>query len=344
MAAIALTQRQLIDAQRNLFDSVVKLIAGAIDAKSPHTSGHCQRVPVIARMLAEAVNNDDRPEWLNAHLSEDELYELNVAAWLHDCGKLAMPDYVMDKRTKLDGLNDRITEIDARLAALYHSFRADKWESLTRRFLADSDELFFEADKSIILEKRRLQKFSDFLHFSNNGDAFMSNEMQQKVKDAGGTYWTALDGDRPLLTEEEVDLLNITSGTLSTQERKIVKDHIIVTIDMLKALPYPQKLKNVVEIAGGHHERVDGKGYPYGLTGQQLSLRARIMAIADIFEALTAPDRPYKQPKTLSETLKIMGFMAKEGHLDAELFDVFLNQKVYLQYAQQFMSVTQIDL
>ncbi len=343
MAATALTQRQLIDAQRNLFDSVVKLIANAIDAKSPYTSGHCQRVPVVAKMLAEAVNADTRPIWVKAAFSDDELYELNVAAWLHDCGKLATPDYIMDKRTKLDGLNDRISEVDARLAALFQGMRADKWEQVARNLAAEANQSLDDVDAFLITEQQRVQALSAFLHLANQGDEFMAESMQQKVKDAAVIPWLSLAGASPLLSSEEVELLNIARGTLSSQERKIINDHIVVTIDMLKTLPYPKNLKNVVEIAGGHHERVDGKGYPYGLTIQQLSLRARIMAIADVFEALTASDRPYKQPKTLSETLKIMGFMAKEGHIDSDLFNVFVHHKVYLDYAVTYLSKVQID-
>jgi HD-GYP domain-containing protein (c-di-GMP phosphodiesterase class II) len=344
MAATALTQRQLIDAQRQLFDSVVKLIANAIDAKSPYTSGHCQRVPVAAVMLAEAVNTDTRPAWLDVTFNEDELYELNVAAWLHDCGKLATPDYIMDKRTKLDGLNDRITEVDARLAAFYQGTRADKWEQCARQLAGEESASIAAVEADVAADFAQSQALSSFLHIANQGDEFMAEEKQQQVKNAASHYWHSLTGDQPLLTPDEISLLNIAKGTLSAQERQIINDHIVVTIDMLKTLPYPKKLKNVLEIAGGHHERVDGKGYPYGLTGDQLSVRARIMAIADVFEALTARDRPYKQPKTLSETIKIMGFMAKEGHIDAGLFDVFVQQKVHLRYAQANMNPDQIDM
>lgn len=343
MAATALTQRQLIDAQRGLFDSVVKLIANAIDAKSPYTSGHCKRVPVAAVMLAEAVNLDTRPEWSDVHFNEDEMYELNVAAWLHDCGKLATPDYIIDKRTKLDGLNDRITEVDTRLAAYYQMLRANAWETLARQKMEDPESIA-TLESALATEFDRTKDLSAFLHVVNQGDEFMAPEKQQRVKDTAGILWMSLGEDRPLLTQHEVELLNIAKGTLSAQERKVVNDHILVTIDMLKTLPYPKKLKNVVEIAGGHHERVDGKGYPYGLTGEHLSLRARIMAIADVFEALTAKDRPYKQPKTLSETLNIMGFMAREGHIDAGLFDVFVSQKVYLRYANKHLDGVQIDV
>lgn len=339
MAATALTQRQLIDAQKKLFDSVVKLIASAIDAKSAYTSGHCQRVPIVAHLLAEACNRDGQ----FAQFSDDELYELDVSAWLHDCGKLATPDYIMDKRTKLDGLNDRISEVETRLAVSFQQKRADLWESFAKSLCHDRMALAFVEDQ---VEEAHIQVLdtASFLRTVNQGDEFMAVELQERVKALGAQTWASLSDEKPLLSVDEIDLLNIARGTLSSAERKIINDHIVVTIDMLKTLPYPKKLLNVVEIAGGHHERVDGKGYPFGLMKDQLSVRARILAIADVFEALTAKDRPYKQPKTLSETMKIMGFMAKEGHIDADLYQLFLAQKVYLDYAKVYMSPAQIDM
>lgn len=344
MAATALTQRQLIDAQKKLFDSVVQLIANAIDAKSPYTSGHCQRVPVIAHMLAEANNRDakDRGD-AEAVFSEDELYELDVAAWLHDCGKLATPDYIMDKRTKLDGLNDRISEVKTRVAVSFQQQRADYWENFARSVCQDRLALAQVDNQVTDAQLQAIDKIH-FLRTANQGDEFMAPELQDRVRALGKEAWLSLEGEQPLLSPAEIELLNIARGTLSADERKIINDHIVVTIDMLKELPYPKKLTNVVEIAGGHHERVDGKGYPAGLTKDQLSVRARMLAIADVFEALTAKDRPYKQPKTLSESLKIMGFMAKEGHIDPVLYQLFIDQKVYLEYAKGYMSESQIDM
>ena len=343
MAATALTQRQLIDAQRKLFDSVVQLIANAIDAKSPYTSGHCKRVPVVANLLARAVNQSDKDEWLNVKLTEEEIYELDVAAWLHDCGKLATPDYIMDKRTKLEGLVDRIHEIEARIAAQLAQYEASLWQEALIQQQAVPTDVIDTIEQKIQTKKQELIDIVEFLQVANTGDEFMAEENQNKIIQLSHANWPSLNGDLPLLSEAEVDLLNISRGTLSEQERNIINDHIIVTIDMLKTLPYPKNLRDVVEIAAGHHERIDGKGYPYGLTGQQLSLRARILAIADVFEALTAKDRPYKKAKTLSESLKIMSFMAKEGHIDRNLFELFVSKKVYLVYAREHMGNEQID-
>jgi len=343
MAATALTQRQLITSQRKLFDSVVKLIANAIDAKSPHTSGHCQRVPVVANLLAKAVNENQDKEWQSVHFSEEELYELDTAAWLHDCGKLATPDYIMDKKTKLEGLVDRIHEVETRLAVKYADYKAELWyQALIKQQNGDVIDTA-DIENQLAKKKQELAEIAQVLKNANIGEEEMSEAKQKQVSQLSSINWPSLTGDLPLLSLSEVDLLNIKKGTLSTQERKIINDHIVVTIDMLKALPYPKHLSNVVEIAAGHHERIDGKGYPYGLTGQQLSLRARIMAIADVFEALTAKDRPYKKPIMLSESLKMMSLMVKEGHIDRNLFELFLTQKVYLSYAKQHMAIEQID-
>jgi HD-GYP domain-containing protein (c-di-GMP phosphodiesterase class II) len=137
--------------------------------------------------------------------------------------------------------------------------------------------------------------------------------------------------------------LTIKFGTLTDEERKVINNHIVVTIRMLESLPWPKHLTNVPEYAGGHHERMDGKGYPRGLTRDQMSVQARIMAIADIFEALTAADRPYKKGKTLSESLKILGNFRMNGHIDPELFDIFIRDKIYLTFAHKNMAANQID-
>lgn len=343
MAAIALTQKQLILAQQHLFTSVIRLIANAIDAKSPYTSGHCKRVPVVANLIAHAINRSNAAEWADINFDEDALYELDVAAWLHDCGKLATPDYIMDKQTKLEGLVDRIHEIEARIAAQFAQFQADLW----RNSLIDQQQgktINLEAiEQQIATKKQELVETVAFLKLVNTGDEFMAEDKQSKVCELAKTPWPKLEGQLPLLSQDEVELLTISRGTLSAEERNIINNHVVVTINMLEALPYPKKLSQVVEIAAGHHERIDGKGYPNGLTGEQLSIRAKILAIADVFEALTAKDRPYKKGKTLTESLKIMGFMANEGHIDKNIFELFLNEKVYLTYAQKHMSAEQID-
>ena len=184
----------------------------------------------------------------------------------------------------------------------------------------------------------------DFLRQSNIGSEFMTPEHQQRVRDiAEHLVFDEHGNSQTFLSQDEVYNLNIARGTLTAEERQIINNHIVVTINMLESLPYPKDLKRVPEYAGGHHERMDGKGYPKGLTREQMSIPARVMGIADIFEALTSKDRPYKKAKTLSESLFILGKMKLNHHIDADLFDLFVREKVYLKYAKQFLEPEQID-
>jgi HD-GYP domain-containing protein (c-di-GMP phosphodiesterase class II) len=173
----------------------------------------------------------------------------------------------------------------------------------------------------------------------------MRPEDQERVQQISKRYrWRAVEGsEADFLTADELDNLSIRAGTLTADERKIINHHIDVTIKMLEALPWPKHLKKVPEYAGGHHERMDGKGYPKGLKREEMSIPARIMGIADIFEALTAKDRPYKKGKTLTESLHILGKFRLNGHVDPDLFDIFVREKVYLRYANQYLDREQID-
>ncbi|MFW6350138.1 MAG: HD domain-containing phosphohydrolase [Thiohalospira sp.] len=338
-AGVALTQKQLIDDQRRLFESFVEVIANAIDHKSKHTSGHCQRVPQLTMMIAEAANRAEQGPLADFAMDEDELYELKIAGWMHDCGKVTTPEPVIDKATKLDGMFDRIDAVDARFEVV----RRDAEIAALRRRLAaagldDRPDAEGEAAVAAVDEDRA------FVRRHNTGGEFMDPEDQQRIHDIAERHRLTLAGEeRPVLDEDEVYNLTIAKGTLTPEERKTIQDHIVVTIEMLEALPYPRHLQRVPELAGGHHERMDGQGYPRGLTGDQMLPGARMMAIADIFEALTAPDRPYKRPNTLTESLTILGRMAGEGHLDPDLFDTFIREGVYLDYARQFLKPEQMD-
>jgi len=190
-----------------------------------------------------------------------------------------------------------------------------------------------------------LDKEREFLHRCNAGCEAMSPEDQQRVREIGTQRaWRNPAGvDADFLTADEIENLTIRSGTLTAGEREVINHHIVATIRMLEALPWPKHLKHVSEYAGGHHERMDGKGYPKGLTREQMSLQARMMGIADIFEALTARDRPYKQGMKLSQALEIMGKFAANGHIDVDLFEVFMRQGVFCRYAEAFLDPAQID-
>jgi HD-GYP domain-containing protein (c-di-GMP phosphodiesterase class II) len=338
-AAIALTTRLLINHLENLFESFINLINAAIDDKSPYTAGHCARVPQLTMLLAEAVNAVKVGPLREFSMNDKDRYELKIAGLLHDCGKVTTPVHVVDKATKLHTIFDRIQLVDTRFEVLKRDAEIASLKARLERKseAASADELAkqladIEADRS-------------FLRVCNVGGELMSDADQERVRQISRKYrWRDTDGNLvDFLSEDEVENLTIRAGTLTAAERQIINHHIDVTIQMLEALPWPKHLKNVAEYAGGHHERMDGKGYPRGLTRDQMSVQARCMGIADIFEALTAKDRPYKKGKTLTESLSILGKFKLGGHIDPDLFDVFMWEKVYLKYAEQFMDAHQID-
>jgi HD-GYP domain-containing protein (c-di-GMP phosphodiesterase class II) len=369
-AAVAIDNQQLIDAQKALMDSMITVMAHAIDAKSPYTGGHCQRVPELTKMLAQKASEQTSGPFADFRLDEQEWYELHVAAWLHDIGKVTTPEYVVDKATKLQTIYDRVHEVRMRFEVLRRDAEIAMLKSIARGKSARVERHKF---------KQRCAELDaqwKFVAEQNLGGEFMSTDKQDKLKELGkqkwyryfdrklGLSWTEskllekapppaegweqLLADLPEHSEAEYNLgeilnLCIQRGTLNDDERRKINDHIVLTIEMLNEMPFPKHLRRVPEYAGGHHEKMDGKGYPKGLTRDQMSWPARMMAVADIFEALTAADRPYKKAKTLSESLKILWFMKKDGHVDPDLFDLFLTSGAYQEYAEQFLRPDQVD-
>lgn len=341
-AAVALTQQRLISELQTLFESFIRMIASAIDDKSPYTGGHCRRIPVLTMMLADAVNATKVGPLHDFDITEKDRYELETAAWLHDCGKVVTPEYVMDKATKLETIYDRIHTLEARFEVL----RRDAEIEYLRACLQSegSAQSRSELEQSYQRACQRLTDDFEFLRNANIGGEFMSEEHVARVQQIAQLQWhDAAAVQRPLLTEDEVMNLCIQRGTLNDAEREVINNHIVATIKMLESLPFPKNLQNVPEYAGGHHEKMDGSGYPRGLKREEMSVQARIMAIADIFEALTASDRPYKKGKKLSECLKIMGFMKQDAHIDPDIFDIFIENRVYMEYAEEFLDPEQID-
>ena len=348
-AAVAITNKNLIKDLENLFESFIKLIASAIDAKSPYTGGHCERVPEITMMLAEAVQKTKHGPFADFKLSDQEMYELKIAAWLHDCGKVATPEFVVDKSTKLETIYDRIHEVETRFAALKRDFEIKK---LKKELTIERDQSLSANEKNKKINDlkkdyqktiRQIKKDLSFVKESNIGGEFMSGDKQQRINEIAQYKCKPNGKMQNFLSEDEVYNLTIPRGTLTPEERQVINDHIVITINMLDELPYPKHLKNIPEFAGGHHEKLDGTGYPKGLTKDEMSVQARIMAIADIFEALTARDRPYKKGKTLSQAMRILGFMKDDAHIDVDLFDIFVKQKIHMKYAKGFLEPEQID-
>jgi HD-GYP domain-containing protein (c-di-GMP phosphodiesterase class II) len=345
-AAIALTNRLLVSQLERLFESFVSLINLAIDEKSPYTGGHCQRVPALTMMLAEAAHAVQDGPLASFRMTDRDRYELKMAGLLHDCGKITTPVHVVDKATKLQTLCDRIGLVDTRFEVL----KRDAELAALRRQLALRPIVNSAAEdrvhQSLQQELWALDADREFLRKANQGTEAMDGAEQDRVRDIGSQrHWRNPQGvQTSFLTAEEVENLTIRSGTLTQAERDVINHHIVATNRMLEKLPWPRHLKNVPEYAGGHHERMDGRGYPKGLTREQMSLQARMIGIADVFEALTAADRPYKSGMSLSQALDIMEKMRTGGHIDPDLFDVFVSQGVPQRYAQEFLNPAQADV
>ncbi|GAB6051517.1 hypothetical protein JCM17960_03370 [Magnetospira thiophila] len=395
-AAVALDNRNLVEAQRVLLDSFIQLIAGAIDSKSPYTGGHCARVPELSAKLVRAASEADHGPFADFKLeSADEWREFHIAAWLHDCGKVTTPEYVVDKATKLETIYNRIHEVRTRFEVLR---RDAEIAYLKARLEGSRPEADLKADYES--ELARLEDDFAFVAECNVGGEFMAPEKVERLNEIAGQTWTRhfddrlglsqgerdrcadippqplparerllddkpqhivprpsrdnpFDGDNPfgfqidmpeaLYNYGEIYNLAIARGTLTAEERYKINEHIVQTIIMLERLPFPKHLRRIPEYAGAHHETMIGTGYPRKLTKDDMSIPARVMAIADIFEALTATDRPYKAPKTLSEAVKILSFFKKDQHIDGDLFDLFLSSGVFKDYAEEFLLPEQID-
>ncbi len=343
-AAITLTNRQLIEQLQALFEALIRLINIAIDQKSPYTGGHCQRVPILTEMLGEAARHSERGSLKDFQPTPQEMYELKIAGLLHDCGKIVTPVHVVDKATKLEAIRDGIELVETRIEVLK---RDAQIELLTEKLSA-----LERGDVTIIptLEHRFQQRCAELendtalLRRCNIGGELMALKDQARIHQIANDRWFGPDGkERKLLSDEEVRNLCISRGTLNPDERAIIEDHVALSLQLLNTLPWPSYLRNVPEYAGSHHEQPNGEGYHRRLGGTKLPIQARIICVADVFEALTARDRPYKPGKSLSEALNILGQMAQKHQIDPELFDVFVRERIWLRYAQHYLPAAQID-
>ena len=343
-AATVLTKQQLIISLEKMFESMIALIANALDAKSPYNGGHCQRVPELTMMIAEAAHQTCEGYLKDFTLSDADRYELKIAGLLHDCGKVTTPEYVVDKAKKLETIFDRIALIETRFEVLKRdaeiALLKQQNKALKQGNTVDEIDIKPELDKLFA----GLEDDLNFLKVCNTGGEFMSQDKISRLNEIKQKEWQLYGKNTPLLNQDELTNLSIARGTLNDDERKVINNHISATISMLSAIKWPKHLQNVPAYAGGHHERMDGKGYPNGLTREEMPIQARAMAIADVFEALTASDRPYKSGKKLSEALFILEKMSQEGHVDPDLYDAFIKHGVHTKYAAIFLPPEQIDI
>jgi len=335
LAGVAMEKQQLIDDLDELFFVFARVIAAAIDDKSPHTGKHCRKVPELTLLLADAATTSEAPPWRQFGLDARERRELELAAWLHDCGKISTPDWVMEKSTKLFGLRDQIELLLTRVEVWWRDQELKLWRS---------GRPAAEVETASQALRAEAQELVAFLRRCNDGDTPLPPEAQDRLTElAARVMGETVEGQSPtLFGPNELEKLSIRAGTLTAGERELMNHHVVTSIKMLELLPWPRHLARIPEYAGGHHEKMDGTGYPRGLKGEQMSAPARMMAVADVFEALTAWDRPYKRPKSLAQALGIMRRMAGD-HLDPDLFALFVRSGVYQRYAEQYLHPDQID-
>ena len=357
-AAVALTNVQLIkdlkqalQTIKDLFYAFIRSIATAIDEKSPYTGGHVNRMVSLTMMIAEKINETDAVPFEGRQFSEDELEELRMAAWMHDVGKITTPEYVLNKETKLQTVYDRIHAVETRFQLIAKSVENEylqrKIRILQEASLAEGRVVFQlemeRLDRELADRLEILRREIEFIRYCNNTGDFMSDEQVEHMKKIAGKTYTEDGVEYPYLSDDEVMNLCIRKGTLNAEERESIENHARMTYKILCALPFPKSLENVPGYAAAHHEKLDGSGYPLKLSGKDLSLQARIMAVADIFEALTARDRPYKKPMKLSEAIRILGFMKKDNHIDPDVFDLFISSGLCYDYAKKELNPDQID-
>lgn len=383
---------QYEEEQKQLMEAFIRLIAQAIDDKSPYTAGHCNRVPELGLMLVEAISKSDLPPFKDFALkTEDEQREFRIAAWLHDCGKITTPEHIVDKGSKLEAIYNRIHEVRMRFEVLWRDAEIEQLKQLAQ---APENVELLKAE----LEKKQQQLTDDFAFIANAnvGGEFMSQEHVDRLHQLAEMTWLRNFDDRlglspieelnlpeetvqlpvtePLLSNKphhiikrdfpvqfdekfgikmdipehrynlgELHNLAISRGTLTTEDRFKINEHITSTIKMLENLPFPPELARVPRYASTHHETLKGSGYPRKLSAEDLSIPERILVVADIFEALTAADRPYKKAKPVSVAVDILHKMALDQHLDIEIFKLFLSSGIYLEYAHKFLDPKQID-
>lgn len=327
---------------KNLMDSVVRMVSVAIDEKSPHTAGHCHRVTELALRLARAVGEHDEGPYAGFKMGEVDLHELEIAALLHDIGKIITPQHILDKSTKMEGIYDRINLVQEKCRQIKQA----KEIEVLRKKLEDSG-IRLDADEQAGLEsaQREVDEDFDFLDRLNSNRQFLDAEAMERLAAITNRELDGSDGEaRKLLSEDERYNLSIRRGTLNPEERIEMENHVSITIRLLSSLPWPSELKRVTEYAGGHHENVNGTGYPKKLKGEDMSVPARILSIVDRFEGLSAPDRPYKREMKLSKVMDIMGAMLRDNELDPDLYKIFIDRKVYLEYAKAHLPEHLIDI
>jgi predicted Zn finger-like uncharacterized protein len=335
-AAVAVNNAQLISEMSKLFDSFAEVMATAIDEKSPVTGGHIRRVANMTLTFADILTND-QGQYKNISFNADQMYELKIAAWMHDIGKVTTPVEVVEKAKKLQTIFDRIEFIDLRICFII--------QQLEKTFLNEKLKLLQDgsnSNKISIIEKQQQEKcqelmeIRDFIKQCNNPGEFLEDEKIARLEEISKMTWKNFDGEeKAFLDPDELLNLSIRRGSITESERKKMQNHAAVTLKMLNKIPFTKKLKNIPLYAGAHHEFINGGGYPLGLKGKEIPFEGKIMCVTDIAEALTASDRPYKKAMPLEVVYRILREMADKGELDKELVEFFISEEVFTKYKEK---------
>ena len=339
-AAISITNNRLIAGLENLLDSFIQTIATAIGAKSPYTGGHINRVAEIAEKLLLAVHEDDTV-YKNLSFSNNDIKQMNKAAWLHDIGKIVSPEHVIDKGVKLETIHDRFETVETRFEVLKRDIEINYLKKNHKETdLEKITRLTEEYEKEI----KQLDDDLLFIKASNTGGEFMEDEKIERINQISKKE-VLINGEKvSLLSDNEVYNLSIKKGTLTEEERFIINNHVAISYKMLIELPFPKTMKRIPVIAGSHHKKVKGGGYAAEeILDLPMTIEDKILAVADVFEALTSNDRPYKKANSLNTSLRILSFMVKDGDLDKDLVKFFVKSNLHLKYADKYLKDEQMD-
>jgi len=322
-AAVAYLNARLLRQFKDLLDAVVEYSVTAIESRSPVTAGHTRRLVRYCMALAEAVNRETEGRLKDVKFTPDQLEEIRFAAWLHDIGKISVPESVLDKAAKL--APSVIESVKYRFRFAEQELEAERDRKLGQAPPQERQTIATEYERALHELRDGLQ-----LVIAANTKLVMSDEEIERIRALAVREFTTPEGERrPLLSPDELEHLCVKRGNLSPREWQIMQDHVVQTAAIVKKLPFPEKLRNVAEIAASHHEKMDGSGYPRGLKGDEILPGARILAVADVFEALVAEDRPYKPRKSIAEALAILQGLARKNQLDPDFVELFVRRRVY---------------
>jgi HD-GYP domain-containing protein (c-di-GMP phosphodiesterase class II) len=336
-AAVSITNAKLILNMTELFEAFVKVMATAIDEKSPVTGGHIRRVADLTLTMAEVINDLKEGVFKDKTFSPDQMYELRIAAYMHDIGKVTSPVEIVEKAKKLQTIFDRIQYVRLRMTYIGQKIMLESQNTKIDILQNGSDPAQIEALENETQEKlEELNQIKEFINKCNEPSEFLDDEILERLKEISQkTYIDDTGEQQPFLTEDELVNLSIRRGSITEAERKKMQDHAAVTLRMLKQIPFTKKLKNIPDFAGAHHEFINGKGYPLGLKGDEIPFEGKLMAVTDIAEALTASDRPYKKAMPLETVYRILRSMSDNGELDTSLVNLFIEKEIYKIYQEK---------